>query len=139
MFLVSMNRQAYRELVNAYLFEQCEARLRPFVPIFPPPQVPITLNPPPNGVVYRVHNPRSSTLPCDEFMSEHLLPQDQCASDPSGNRFDFLLLRGVVNPREGMKMAPSGTIPCKYGVRCFRKDCRFMHTRPTLDSDARFS
>jgi len=63
-------------------------------------------------------------LRMDEFMTHHLNP----ASDDPENKYDFVLLRGVANARNGMKTAPPNTIPCKYGRRCFRKDCRFSHT-----------
>jgi len=64
-------------------------------------------------------------VPADSFMVSHKV---SAAPEGAGdNQFDFVLLPSAVNARRGMKLAKPETIACKYGPRCFRKDCRFFH------------
>ncbi len=70
--------------------------------------------------------PEYDRLTTDSFMEAHCVPGEDLE-----NRFDFILLPGVVNARRGMKIAAPETIPCKYGHSCFRRDCRFAHVDDT--------
>jgi len=64
-------------------------------------------------------------VPADSFMASHKV--SAAAEGAGDNQFDFVLLPSAVNARKGMKLAKPDTIACKYGYRCFRKDCRFFH------------